>query len=210
MKRWIAVTVVLGCLVGVGAYFLMPFLCPALWTHHSADKTSTSSNTDNAAAATGLEADVKHLVDEFQTKKDVQPSDATRKLIGQLVARGEAGKATVPVLEAWLKRMYDAGQPDAPEFREFAQTLLKIDPDQLRMVVAEIAGTTSRKDGDFCAYKLVAFGQAALPAVLEGLRKELQASDRAAVAAWSKLPWVRFPGCWPGSVPRRCRPCGPY
>jgi HEAT repeat protein len=188
--RWIVVTLVLGCVAGVAAYFLMPQFFPPTSRDAAGLVQLTLKENHPEPKPPTLEAEVKQVFDDFQAGKDRPPSDATRKLIGKLVARDRAGTAMVPLLEAWLRAMFDSGRADAPAFREFAEALLALDPTMPGVVVAEYRQARSKHDVDFCAYKLAAFGKASLEPVLAALGQELQEPARAASESWSRLPWV--------------------
>jgi HEAT repeat protein len=190
MKRWAVVTLLVGAVAGVAAYFLVPEFFPPLETDPGANVQVAPKQTDQIDKAAAIVGEVQQLFQDYHGSKEGKPSVATRKVVGKLAALGAPVKETVPVLAAWLKRMNDAGHGNSPEFREFALALLAVDPDSPRLVVLEYRRAKYKADIDCCAHKLVAFGKASLPAVLDGLHDEVGDPSRAGMESWSKLPWV--------------------
>src|SRR6516165_8984960 len=129
MKRWAVVTLLLGAVAGVGAYFLVPEFFPPDQTDSGADASVPPKQADEVAKSATIMGEVQQLFQDYHGTKESKPSVATRKVVGKLAALGGPAKETVPVLAAWLKRMNDAGHANSPEFREFALALLAVDQD---------------------------------------------------------------------------------
>jgi HEAT repeat protein len=190
VKRWILVTLVLGCLAGVTAYFLVPQLFPPTIPDRTFAAKPVSKEAPNVPKEpTTFESEVKQLFDDFHAARTQPPSDATRKLIGKLVAKEGSGKTMVPLLEAWLRAMHEAGRADSSVFRELAQTLLTLDASMPAVVIKEYR-QAKFTEADYCAYRLAAFGKVSLPLVLDALREETQDPASFGKESWSKLPWV--------------------
>jgi HEAT repeat protein len=183
-------TLALGCVAGVAAYILVPQLFHSAAHEPGPGGAAAAGAVQVPPGPAPLEAEIKQLVDDFQARTNKQPSDATRRILAQLASRGPEGKATAPLVEAWLRSMCDAGRADSTEFRELAQTLLTADPEAPQTTLAAYRQAKARDDREFCAWKLTAFGKVSVDVVMDGLRQECQEQAQAGCETWSKLPWV--------------------
>ncbi len=188
MKRWLPYAVPFVCVLGVAAFIAWPQLFPP----RPADDPGTDNTPTAKAAAEAkqVEALVKDLFQEYQASGTKPPSAAALARFQQLADLGPKGNAAAPLLDAWMKQLYDNGLGETPEFKKLAQASLAVEPGALQRVLTAYLNESNYDKRLLSVYKLAAFGKPALPSVAAAWRLEAQTAGSIAREADSQLPAV--------------------
>jgi HEAT repeat protein len=126
---------------------------------------------------------VEELNNEFFKHSAVKPSAAAREKIRELTGLGQKSNDAALLLEQWLMQVHLGEEAGSEEFAEMAQALLAVEVDAPRRVVKKHHFAQDDRERQFAELQLIAFGKAALPALLEGIKDEA-----------GNQGFVKFPG----------------
>jgi HEAT repeat protein len=184
MKRWLPYAVPFVCVVGVAAFIAWPQLFPPRPGPGGDKSTSKDADKDQ------VEALVKDLLSEFEAGGDRALSQPARAKVGQLADLGPKGRAAAPLLDAWQKRLFDAGKGESADFKELARASLAVEPEALQRVVSAYLKEASYDKRLLPAFKLAAYGKPAAVSVAAAWKVEARSAGSLGREADSQLPAV--------------------
>jgi HEAT repeat protein len=101
------------------------------------------------------------------------------------------GKEIVPLVHAWLRRLYDEKRADSTEFRELIQVLMTADPSEPSRAVMSLRTASVQGERDYQVQLLIAFGKPALACVLAAFEEDARnAGNNFQLAAKSLFPGI--------------------